>query len=455
MKSTRLYNSAAFRLTMLYILIFGASVTVLLVFIYTTFSKELDRQTKYDINIQRADLGRKFIRGGRSEAISTINHLIAQDTRGNLVLMLIDRNWNVLAGNLPRWPGGSTKEVEWVTVSIAPAEGGTPMKAIAINSALPGGHILLVGRTLESQEKIRKVVSDVLLICFGLTAFLAAAGGIFMSRMIRRRLETVNIVCETVMEGKLDARVVVSGSDDEFDHLSNNINRMLIRIEELIGGVRDISYNVAHDLRTPLNRLRNRVEGVLHQDMSYEAAEEQLRACLQEIDDLVATFNAILRISQAEAGAGIEHFALCAMNDLLGAIAELYRPVSEDKSIEIRTEFSAPCMVLGDRHLLSQAFANLMDNAIKYTQAGGTITISTQIQDKDVCVEISDNGPGIPEDALDKVTKKFFRLESSRSTPGNGLGLSLVEAAVKLHGGSLTLQNNHPGLAVKLRFPTA
>ncbi len=455
MKSGKLYNSAAFRLTMLYILLFGASVAVLLVIIYSVITAELDRQLKYDINIQLADLGRTFIREGLRDTAASINHLIEKDREGNQVFLLMDSDWNIIAGNLEKWPGGSIKPADWITFTVEKKTGSGAHKAIGINSSLPRGYILLVGRKLAAQEKIRELISNVLFICFGITALLASLGGFLISYTINRRLERVNQVCETVMQGKLQTRVAVSGSADEFDHLAENINRMLTRIEELIGGVRDISYNVAHDLRTPLNRLRNRVEFLLQQDMSYEEHAEQLRHCLQEIDDLVGTFNAILHISQAEVGAGIEHFVPCDLSAILDNVLELYRPVAEEKSMSEQSDIQAGVWVMGDRHLLSQAFANLLDNAIKYSPAESQLRISLQMENGKAQVMIADQGKGIPPEFYDKVTEKFFRLETSRSTPGNGLGLSLVHAAIKLHQGELSFSDNHPGLKVLIELPLA
>lgn len=454
MKAGKLYNSAAFRLTMLYILLFGASVAVLMVFIYSTITAELERQLKYDISIQLADLGRKFIRDGVRETAATIEHLVEQDREDNLVLMLIDRNWNIIAGNMETWPGGSTKPSDWITFPVERPSGHMPRKALAANSSLPRGYILLVGRKLDAQEKIRSLISDVLFICFGITALLAAVGGLIMSRTIRMRLERVNAVCETVMLGQLQSRVEVTGSADEFDHLAYNVNRMLQRIEELISGVRDISYNVAHDLRTPLNRLRNRMETVLHQDMSLQDQEEHIRACLYEIDELVGTFNSILRISQAEMGAGIEQFNVCKLSDILSNVIDLYRPLAEDRHIHILAEVTPDVFVHGDRHLLSQSFANVLDNAIKYSPVDTQIFVSLESKGELAEVVIKDQGAGVPDTFFERITDKFFRLESSRTTAGNGLGLSLVQAAIKLHQGKLWFANNQPGLAVHIELPT-
>lgn len=448
----KLFNSAAFRLTLLYMFTFGISVTVLLVFIYYSIGRDVNRQLRHEINVQLADLGREFILDGPYATAESVKHLLRLDRNERLVLMLIDPDWNIIAGNLERWPGGSTtKPASWITVPLEKKQG-RAAEAIAINSSLPGGYILLVGRKLESVERVRKVIADVLYICFGITVVLSAAGGFFLSRTIERRLEGINQTCRKVMGGDLQTRVAVSGSADEFDHLAGNVNAMLNRICELIEGVRDISHNVAHDLRTPLGRLRNRLEILAAGPQTSDAVHDELRGAIAEVDALVATFNAILRISQAEMGAGFEHFQNFDLSATAENISELYRPVAEDKSLQYRAEIEQGLLCNGDRHLLSQAIANLLDNAIKYTPSG-EVALTLSHDEDGLLLTVSDDGPGIAPEYYEKVTGKFFRMESSRHSPGSGLGLSLVQAAIKLHGGELLFGDNAPGLKVTVKLP--
>jgi signal transduction histidine kinase len=210
---------------------------------------------------------------------------------------------------------------------------------------------------------------------------------------------------------------------------------------------------VAHDLRTPLNRLRHRLENMLLPGMTEEQKSEQVRSSLTEIDTLVATFNAILRIAQAEIGAGIEQFCTFALSDVVRDVVDLYQPVAEEKSHNLISEIAEGVMLYGDRHLITQAIANILDNAIKYTPKGGNIKVSLTANAACAELRIADNGPGIPASFRPKVTEKFFRLEQSRSSPGNGLGLSLVSAAVKLHKGDLGFLDNNPGLIVTVKLP--
>ena len=451
----RLFRSAAFRFTLLYMVTFGASVTGLLIFVYSSIISDMEEDLKHSISIQVSDLRRKFKVTGANETAASIKNMLDKDDDKSLVLMLIDRNWNILAGNIDRWPGGKTNVDNWIKFPVGNAPSGQmPPKAIAMNSNLPGGYILLVGRKTENIEKVHEIIVDVLYICFGIMFVLAALGGMLLSYTIYRRIDIVNQTFRKVAAGALDTRVNVIGTGDEFDHLAVNLNQTLNRICELIDGVRDISYNVAHDLRTPLNRLRNRLEGILIGQSTKEQITDQVRGSLSEIDSLVATFNAILRISQAEMGAGIEHFTEFNLSDAVLDIVDLYLLVAEEKSQTLVSEVSENVIIKGDKHLIPQIIANILDNAIKYTPESGTITIRLLDSTTHAVLTIEDDGIGIPEAFFDKITEKFFRLEQSRSSPGNGLGLSLVGAAVKLHNGELEFASNEPkGLVVIIRLP--
>jgi signal transduction histidine kinase len=433
---------------------FGASVTALLIFVYTAIISDMEEDLKHSIGVETADLRRSFGISGPKEIAASIQHILEKDEEKTLVLMLIDRNWHVLAGNLPLWPGGKTNVDTWIKFPLGKAPGNAlPPRAIAMNSTLPGGYILLVGRKMNQIEHVREIIVEVLYICFGIMFALAAAGGMLISYTIYRRIDAINQAFRRVAAGALLTRVKVIGTGDEFDHLAMHFNQTLNRICELIDGVRDISYSVAHDLRTPLNRLRHRLESMLAQEMNPEKITEEVRSSLNEIDALVATFNAILRIAQAEMGAGVEQFADFNLSETVEDVIDLYRAVAEEKSQQIATEIAEGITFHGDRHLITQAVANILDNAIKYAPKGGHIAVTLLRLETHIELKLTDNGKGIPPAFYSRVTEKFFRLEQSRSSPGNGLGLSLVNAAVKLHKGELEFSDNVPGLAVTIRLP--
>ncbi len=450
----RLFRSSAFRLTLLYMVTFGASVTALLIFVYTAIISDMEEDLKHSISVQTEDLRRSFGLLGPTEIATSIQHMLEKDEEKTLVLMLIDRNWHVVAGNLELWPGGKTNVGTWIKFPIAKTQNTSmPPMAIAMNSTLPGGYILLVGRKMAEIEHVHEIIVEVLYICFGIMFALAAAGGMLISYTIYRRIEAINQAFRRVAAGALTTRVKVAGTGDEFDHLAMHLNQTLNRICELIDGVRDISYSVAHDLRTPLNRLRHRLESLLAPQVTQEKMTQEVRVSLAEIDALVGTFNAILRIAQAEMGAGVEQFTDFDLSQAVLDVADLYRPVAEEKSQHMTTEIAENITFNGDRHLMTQTVANILDNAIKYTTKGGAIAVTLSATDSYFELKIADSGPGIPEAFHGKVVEKFFRLEQSRSSPGNGLGLSLVSAAVKLHRGDLSFANNAPGLVVIIRLP--
>ena len=453
----RLFRSSAFRLTLLYMVTFGASVTALLIFVYTAIISDMEEDLKHSISVEMADLRRSFGISGPQEIAASIQHILEKDEDKTLVLMLIDRNWQILAGNLPLWPGGKTNVDTWIKFPIGktPSSGGLPPRAIAMNSALPGGYILLVGRKMNQIEHVHEIIVEVLYICFGIMFVLAAVGGMLISYIIYRRIEAINQAFRRVAAGALQTRVRVTGTGDEFDHLAMHLNQTLNRICELIEGVRDISYSVAHDLRTPLNRLRHRLESLLAPQLDKERITDEIRVSLGDIDALVATFNAILRIAQAEMGAGVEQFADFNLSEVVADVTDLYRPVAEEKSQQLTLDVGEEVTFHGDKHLITQAVANLLDNAIKYTQKGGHIAVRLAAAEMSIDLILSDDGAGIPQAFHHRVTEKFFRLEQSRSSPGNGLGLSLVSAAVKLHKGELAFTDNAPGLVVTIRLPKA
>ena len=288
-----------------------------------------------------------------------------------------------------------------------------------------------------------------------MTVVLALAGGVMMSRSMMRRLEVINETSREIMAGDLSRRIPTQGTGDDFDQLTDNLNNMLDRIELLMEDVRRVSDNIAHDLRTPLSRLRQRLELMKLPGADKEQLREQVEQTLGEADALLATFNALLRIARLESEDRRAGFSEVDLAALVADVAELYEPLAEDKQQQLLTTVKARVRVHGDRDLLFQALANLVDNAIKYTPAGGSIELSCEAGAAGARITISDNGPGIPQDARTRVFQRFFRLDTSRATAGSGLGLSLVAVVAKLHQAKVSLEDNRPGLRVVLDFAHA
>jgi signal transduction histidine kinase len=285
-------------------------------------------------------------------------------------------------------------------------------------------------------------------------AILALAGGLMMTRSMMRRIETISATSREIMTGDLSRRIPTKGTGDDFDRLTDNLNSMLDRIETLMEDVRRVSDNIAHDLRTPLARLRTRLEFLRMQKADSEQLRETVEQVVSEADGLLSTFNALLRIARIESGSGRAGFTDVNLASMMRDVVELYEPLAEEKHQHLRMQLTGDLRACGDRDLLFQAIANIIDNAIKYTPTGGTIEVLTDTNSNGGQITVADSGPGIPVQAREKVFERFFRLDASRTTPGSGLGLSLVAAVAKLHDIKVLLKDNRPGLRVILVFTT-
>jgi hypothetical protein len=289
----------------------------------------------------------------------------------------------------------------------------------------------------------------------GLVLVLGLVGGALVSRNMLARLDSINRTTADIIAGDLSRRVPITEAHDEFDELADSLNRMLDRIERLMSGVRDVTDSVAHDLRTPLNRMRNRLEATLgHLEPGTKEAHE-IEAAMHETDSLIATFNALLLIAEADAGVARGAMAPIDLAPAAEDVVELYAPLAEEKGVKLQLKPARSVMIEGNRSLISQALANLVDNAIKYTPEGGLVTISVAEMPSGVELSVADSGPGIPAAERARVVERFVRLEASRNSPGTGLGLSLVAAVARLHDARLVLDDNHPGLRASIRFPRA
>jgi signal transduction histidine kinase len=309
----------------------------------------------------------------------------------------------------------------------------------------------LVGRDISGAAAFRSQVRSTLLWAGLIALCVGLVGGTMTGRNLLRRVEQVNRTSERVMAGNLSDRVPLHGTNDEFDQLAANLNRMLDQIERLMTAMREVTDDVAHDLKTPLSRLRARLERALAEPSAGSTQSEAIRAAIDEADRLLATFNALLSIAELESGAHGDQTEPLDLSEIARSAAELYEPVAEEKGFVLAVMAEPGVTIRGDRHLLSQALANLLDNALKYGR-GGKIEIRVFRRDGQAFVEVVDQGPGIPQEDREAVLDRFVRLEPSRTTPGNGLGLSLVRAIARRHGGSVVLDDNRPGLRVRLGF---
>jgi signal transduction histidine kinase len=454
----RLLRTNAFRLAALYFALFAASVLALLAFFYFSTANFIERQTEATIDAEITGLREQYEDRGLPGLLEIIQARSSSLHNNSSTLYLItDPALTPIAGNLLAWPRAKQIRPGWISfpVDVRTRQGAmVRSEALASVFVLHDGFRLLVGRDLRDASAFRSRITSTLGWSALLTLALGVAGGLFMTRNMLRRVEAVNRTSERIIRGDLSQRVPLTGSGDEFDQLAANLNAMLDRIERLMMGMRQVTDNIAHDLRTPLSRLRARLEVTLLERPDVGRYGDALRETISEADHLLGTFNALLSIAEAEAGSRRETMAVVDLAEIARSVAELYEPVADEKGQSFSVESDATLPVHGDRHLLSQAIANLLDNALKYAPAG-RIALRAHRSGGHAQVEVADNGPGVPADRREAVFDRFVRLEGSRSTPGNGLGLSLVRAVARLHGGEARLEDNDPGLKAVLTLPMA
>lgn len=454
-QTAKTFKSSTFRLALIYMALFSLSVLLLLGFIYWSTAGYMVRQTEATIEAEITGLAERYDLSGLPGLSKVISERLSRQRTGTAIYLLADPQFMPIIGNLKKWPEAQPSEQGWMSFVFDRGSDDTAdhHKSLARAFRLRGDFHLLVGRDVHDLEEIQDLIREALFWGMLITIVLALAGGVMMSRTMMHRIEIINATCHRIMGGDLTQRIPRTGGDDDFDRLVDTLNRMLEQIEELMQGVKQVTNNIAHDLRTPLTRLRRRLDMLRQNNNSAEHHYELLDQTIVEADGLLTTFKALLRISEVETGGRRGNFKDVDMSALLNDLIELYAPLSEEKGQSFQAEVASSRPILGDRDLLFQAFANVLDNAIKYTPASGSIQLIMHDYPERLQIAICDSGPGIPSAAREKVFERFFRLEASRSSPGNGLGLSLVAAIVNLHHGLIELADNQPGLNLEISLP--
>lgn len=450
----RILHSSTFRLALIYMSFFISSVLILLIFIYWSTVTYITTQTDIAIKTEINNLISRYYSGGLTELSLILEERSLRRPTGLSVYLLTNSNLNPIMGNLDRWPLNEIIDNGWVNFDLNIKERSDlithPVRASIIR--LKGNLLLLVGRDIQEQETIKRLIVETLATSLFVMLVLAAIGSMLLSRSTVRRIEVINRTSHKIMSGDLSSRIPNYGTEDEFDTLADNLNTMLDKIELLMESVKHVSDNIAHDLRTPLSHLRNHLEELhLSLDRS-DHDHEMIELAINEADNLLASFNALLRIVRVESQDAINRFQLVDMARLIRDVVELYEPVAEQNGQRLELKLTEINPVAGDRDMLFQAIANLVDNAIKYSPQNGLIQITLERADEKAKLIIADSGPGIPAKDHEKVFQRFYRLDQSRNTPGNGLGLSLVNAVIKLHKMNIYLEDNHPGLKVIIVF---
>ena len=460
MRIASFLKTTTFRLALLYAGLFCASFIALFAVVYWSADAlaTADRRTLVYTDIQ--GLADAYKQGGVDGLKEAINERIQPVNVSEGIYVLVDAHYNWVAGNITAWPTNAQPTDGWIRFPIGMkivqrTEGPKIEEHIieAYVSDLPSGHRVLIGRDTHTQQQFQKAISRAFLIWLAGIIGLAVIGGLIMSRSILRRIEAINQAAERIMQGEVKHRMPVRGRNDEFDRLAENLNAMLEEIDRLLGSIRAVTNNIAHDLRSPLNRLRNRLEAALA-DKQPEQRQEAIERAIGDADELLSTFNALLSIADAEAGTSRGNLMPVDLVALAHDVAELYEPLVEEQGLVLEKSIAGPAPVSGNRQLLFQAIGNLIDNATKYGATGGRVSLNVMPGRNGSGPEIAvaDKGPGIPATERGRVLERFVRLDASRSTPGNGLGLSLVAAIARLHNAVLNLDDNQPGLKVTLRF---
>jgi signal transduction histidine kinase len=443
-------KSSIVRLAALYTVLFTVSVASLLGFVYYATAGYLARQTDAAIAAEVAELVNRYRSGGVQALAREISNKSAANIGRQSVYLLTNESLDPIAGNISHWPQGQARPTEpgWLEFELDGPDAPDPIRARVFR--VGSGLNLLVGRNVVAERAFQNLILGASAWGLAISVALAIGGGLLTSRIIARRLERINRTSREVMAGDLEQRVPISGAHDAFDRLGGNLNAMLDQIQDLMAGVRQVSDSIAHDLRTPLTRLRWRLERLQAGD---DPDGHLLDQTIADADALLATFHALLRIAEVESGS-VRRFARIDLATLLNDVDELYEPVAAAHEQALIIEADAAVRTLGDRDLLFQAVTNLVDNAVKYTPAGGSIHVAARATATGAELIVADAGPGVPAEQRENVLERFVRLESSRCSPGSGLGLSLVAAVAKLHHGELLLEDNEPGLRVRLQLGT-
>ena len=450
-------RSIRLRLALASAALIAGSAGLVLGGVYLWTIESLEREVDESLTSELSELVDRYARGGGAGFPDEIRRRSQRREPVDEIYVLAESHYERIEGNLPAWPLGleNDEEARTVAVEYRVSEVRVTRHVRAASRTLADGRHLLVGRDVSDHTRFQRVMRGGIIVAFGLTLLLAVAAGLAISRNLLRRVEDMNETILRMLGGRTHERVAVAGGGDEFDRLAGHFNRLLEENDRLVERVRGVTNDIAHDLRTPLARMRGHIESALATPPDAERSRARLEELLAETNGVLDTFNALLQISQIESGTIREQMERLDLASLVEGAVDLYQPLADEAGLELSAETEPGHTVRGDRHLLAQALANLIDNAIKYGEGPGRVAIRTRSAGEHVVLEVADRGPGIPPDERERVLERFARLDASRHLPGTGLGLSFVRAVADLHEVRLELTDNEPGLRVKLIFPDA
>lgn len=451
----RLFRTTAFKISLAYLVITSIGAVLVLFSIGWNVKDLIDQQITQTVDADIVGLSEQYSEGGITRLVDIIEQRVKQPGAG--LYLVTTHAGEPIVGNVAALPAGVLERTGVVETSYRVK--GERRRALARIFALSGGFRLLVGHDLAEGDNLRPILWRALLTSLMWLTVISAIGGLILARRVLRRVDRINADARQIVEGDLSGRLPLAGTGDELDRLVDNLNAMLERIAELMAGLKEVSDNVAHDLKTPLTRLRSRAEQTLRLGRSVEDYREALEKVIEDADGMIRIFDALLMIARAEAGAGREGMVDFDVASVASDVGELYEPVAESRDIVLKGLIDQNLFVHGSRELIGQALANLVDNALKYgvddiaPGADRTILLSATRRGGTIEIAVADRGKGIrPEDRA-RITDRFVRLENSRSLPGSGLGLSLVAAVARLHNGDLRIEDNKPGLRIVIALP--
>jgi signal transduction histidine kinase len=448
-------TSSTFKLALIAIGTFGVIVSIIFSYVYLSTVSYVRSRSDRAIMTEYSMLRDAYERSGRDGLLEAIRRRLAYRGPADRVYILVDPSSAVLGGNLAAWPSAATAAAGW-TEFRAPRSSAEEEPLIrAIVEEFPSGDRLLVGRDISDLDSFTAQIKSAVISGIALIVVLAGVASVLVTRRTVGRIEQINATSRAIMQSGLDKRIPLRGSNDEWDRVAENLNLMLDRIETLMGEVKQMSDSVAHDLRTPLTRMRGRLEKAYHGARASDADQSLIGDTIGDLDSVLRIFSSIMRIAQIEAQARKDAFRQVNLTEIAGKVVELYDAAAEQDGTHLSIVGAPEVQVTGDHDLVFDAIANLVDNAIKHGRAGGRVVVGIERADGEAVISIADDGPGIPVDEREHVFKRFYRLEQSRYTPGHGLGLSLVAAVARLHGARIEMLDNAPGLQFKLRFVSA
>jgi len=451
---TRLLSATGFRIALLYLLLLCATLLVLVGFIYWSTASLIEGQAQDTVDAEIRGLAEQYRDGGLARLVQVIEERSGAQGEPKGIYLLTDWQYQPLAGNLAAWPAGEADAEGWLRVKLQRLAESDPQphSILGRRFELAGAFHLFVGRDIEEHGLFRRNMVEAFAWAFLPALVLGVLGGILIGRYSLRRVEAVRAAAADIVAGDLSRRVPVTGAGDEFDRLATTINEMLERIGQLMSGMRLVTDSLAHDLRSPLTRARSAIDRALSSEPDTEGYRQALEQTAAELETILRTFEALIPIAQAEAGADRRPRERVDLSALAEDLLELYQPAAENAGIEMQAEIAPGVAVDGHRQLLAQAVANLLDNAVKFTPRGGRIVLALARAGDRLQLSVADSGPGVPAADRERVLQRFVRLDASRNAPGSGLGLSLVAAVAKLHGATLELGDEAPGLRVTLTF---